>query len=117
MAFEIHWLPTATATYEALETAAKSALENRRAAKRRKKSSRQEGLFKQVVKAIRLLRDNPRHPGLCSHVFSGLQNPYDPGEKVWESYVQNNTPGAYRIFWCYGPSPGWITIISITPHP
>jgi hypothetical protein len=68
-------------------------------------------------KAMRLLRDNPRHPGLCSHMFSGLQNPYDPGEKVWESYVQNNTPGAYRIFWCYGPSPGWITIISITPHP
>jgi hypothetical protein len=36
---------------------------------------------------------------------------------VFESYVQNRTPGAYRVFWCYGPEQGQITIVAITPHP
>ena len=31
--------------------------------------------------------------------------------------VQNRTPGALRIFWCYGPKQGEITIFAITPHP
>jgi len=39
------------------------------------------------------------------------------GEKVFEAYVQNKTPGAYRLFWCYGPDKGQITLIAITPHP
>jgi hypothetical protein len=38
---------------------------------------------------------------------------------VFEAYAQNRTPGAYRIFWCYGPDKdkGDITITAITPHP
>jgi hypothetical protein len=41
------------------------------------------------------------------------------GEDVWESYVENNTPLAWRIFWCYTPDGGIqiITIVAITPHP
>ena len=31
--------------------------------------------------------------------------------------AKNKTPGAYRVFWCYGPNTGEITIIAITPHP
>lgn len=31
--------------------------------------------------------------------------------------AQNKTPGADRIFWCYGPEKGEMTIIAITPHP
>jgi len=81
------------------------------------KSSRAEGLFKQVAKTIRLLQDDPRHPGLKTHEYRGLDHPYERDGKVWEAYVQNNTPGAYRLFWCYGPESGQITIIAITPHP
>jgi hypothetical protein len=70
-----------------------------------------------VNKTVRLLRDNPRHPGLHTHEFVSLVHPYDPKEKVFEAYVQSRTPGAYRLFWCYGPQAGEITIIAITPHP
>lgn len=116
MAFKFQWEPAADEAYKKLEAAAKEAFENRRASKR-KKSSKQEGLFKQVVKALRFLRDDPHHPSLCCHIYHGLQHPYDPDEKVWAAYAQNKTPGAYRIFWCYGPGRGNITIIAITSHP
>jgi hypothetical protein len=39
------------------------------------------------------------------------------GRKVFEAYAQNKMPGAYRIFWCYGPNKGDITVIAIAPHP
>jgi hypothetical protein len=39
------------------------------------------------------------------------------GEKVFEAYVENRTPGAYRIFWYYGPQSGEITVFAMTPHP
>jgi hypothetical protein len=29
----------------------------------------------------------------------------------------NRTPNADRVFWCYGPDKGDITMIAITPHP
>ena len=37
--------------------------------------------------------------------------------KVWESYLENNTPAAGRIFWAYGPEQGDITVIGLEPHP
>lgn len=80
-------------------------------------SSRHSGLVKQVKKTLGLLQTNPRHPSLQTHVFHSLENPYDPQEKVFEAYVQHQTPAAYRLFWCYGPPKGQITIIAITPHP
>lgn len=54
---------------------------------------------------------------------TGLQTPEyrsvagAQGEKVFEAYAENKTPAAFRIFWHYGPEPGDITIIAITPHP
>ncbi len=39
------------------------------------------------------------------------------GEKVFESYAEQDTPAAYRIFWRYGPDKGQITILAITRHP
>lgn len=74
-------------------------------------------ILKQVKKALGYLQINPRHPSLNTHVFTSLENPFDPEEKVFEAYAQNNTPGAYRIFWSYGPKKDQITIIAITPHP
>ncbi len=71
--------------------------------------------YKAVSKALRLLGHDPRHPGLNTHKFTSLVGHI--GEEVFEAYAQNNTPGAYRIFWFYGPQKKTITIIAITPHP
>ena len=116
MPFTLVWLEASTDTYYELEAAARKSLENRQKS-RKAKASKQEGLFKQVVKCVELLQANPRHPGLRTHEYSSIENPYDPGTKVFEAYVQNRTPGAYRVFWCYGPKQGELTIIAITPHP
>jgi hypothetical protein len=116
VAFEILFADPAANTFNDLEEAAIKAFETRQKQKK-SKSSRQEGLFKQVRKTIQLLGENPKHTGLHTHEYSALPNPFNPKEKVFEAYSQNNTPGAYRVFWCYGPDKKQITIIAITPHP
>jgi hypothetical protein len=116
MAFELKWTKLADERYVALKEAAEAAAKGRSKSKKRKKS-KQEGLFNQVAKTISFLKRNPRHPGLRCHEYSELPHPYDHREKVWEEYAQNNTPGAYRVFWCYGPGREYLTIIAITPHP
>ncbi len=58
---------------------------------------------------------NLRHPSLKTHKFDAIVSPF--GGEVFESYAQNKTPGAYRVFWCYGPERGCLYIIAITPHP
>ncbi|RLB47898.1 MAG: hypothetical protein DRI90_25875, partial [Deltaproteobacteria bacterium] len=77
------------------------------------KPGKTEGLFKQVAKCIRFLSANPYHPSLNTHEFHSLDHPYDPKGKVFEVFAQNKTPGAYRVFWCYGPDKEQITIIAI----
>jgi hypothetical protein len=72
-------------------------------------------LFKKWSKATVLLRDNPKHPGLNSHEIDALTQRY--GRKVFQSYLENNTPGAGRLFWVYGPEEGQITVIGLEPHP
>jgi hypothetical protein len=71
--------------------------------------------LKAVRKALALLEANPRHPGLKTHKFSEMKD--SNGPELFEAYAQNNTPGAYRIFWHYGPGKDVITVIAITPHP
>jgi hypothetical protein len=71
--------------------------------------------LKAVRKAMFLLETNPRHPGLNTHKFSSKSSAR--GEDVFEAYAENNTPGAYRIFWHYGPGKDVITVIAITAHP
>ncbi len=73
------------------------------------------GLAKQVKKTLGLLQTNMRHPSLKTHKYSSMVGP--SGEIVFEAYAQNKTPGAYRVFWCYGPGKDTITILAITPHP
>lgn len=106
MNFELLYQPTAQKTLEDL----------REKAKQSAPGSRQFGLYKQIHKTLQLLQANPKHPSLQTHEFS-MENPFNPKEKVFEAYAQNNTPGAYRVFWCYGPEKRQITIIAITPHP
>jgi plasmid stabilization system protein ParE len=72
-------------------------------------------ILKAVRKTLGLLETNLRHPSLQTHEFTSLKGP--GGEKVFEAYVQQKMPGAYRVFWYYGPERGMITIVAITPHP
>ena|ERR1035438_3680052 len=114
--FKIKWLATASGQYKDLKNHAFESLMNRQTNKKTK-ASPTEGVFKQVHKCIELLEQNPRHPGLHTHEYDSIRHPYSPKEKVFEAYAQNKTPGAYRVFWCYGPNSKEITIIAITPHP
>jgi hypothetical protein len=68
-----------------------------------------------VRKCLGLLETNLRHPSLNTHEFHSLQGP--AGEKIFEAYAQQQTPGAYRVFWYYGPEKETITIVAITRHP
>jgi hypothetical protein len=116
MGFIPRWTDEADTAFRNLQAAAAESIEHRRKSGKTK-ASRAEGLFKQVEKCIRLLLENPKHPGLQTHEYASIANPYGKDAKVFEAYVQNRTPGAYRLFWCYGPGKGEITIIAITPHP
>jgi len=68
-----------------------------------------------VRKTLGLLESNPRHPSLQTHQYSKLSGPH--GQKVFEAYAENRTPAAFRVFWCYGPEAGQLTIVAISPHP
>jgi hypothetical protein len=79
-------------------------------------------LLAQVRKALGYLESDPHHPSLHTHEFTSLAGVN--GEKVFEAYAQNDTPGAYRIFWHYGPDEikgrkrtPVITVVAITRHP
>jgi hypothetical protein len=61
------------------------------------------------------METNLQHPSLQTHEFTSQKGP--AGEKVFESYAQNKTPAAYRIFWYYGPGRGVITVSAVVPHP
>jgi len=78
-------------------------------------------ILAQVLKALGYLEIDTHHPGLHTHEFISLTGAN--GEKIFEAYAQNRTPGAYRIFWHYGPDElkgkkriPVITILAITPH-
>ena len=71
--------------------------------------------LRKVRNCLAKLEQNPRHGGLNCHIYSGLEGP--DGKSVWEAYVENNTPAAWRVFWHYGPDDREITILAITPHP
>ena len=114
--FTLVWTPEATTAYDELKAKSLASLASRRK-KEKAKSSKDEGLFKQVHKTLTLLAANPKHPGLQTHEYRSLPHPYDPAQKGFEAYVQNRTPGAYRVFWCYGPGRRQITIVAITAHP
>jgi hypothetical protein len=86
------------------------------------KSPSTAALLAQVRKAHGFIEIDPRHTGLHSHEFTSLAGAN--GEKLFEAYAQNDTPGAYRIFWHYGPDEikgrkrtTVITVVAITRHP
>lgn len=104
--YEIHMgVPEMKEFWDALQTKVRSG----------QAGKNEQKLYRQVGKAMRLLSETPRHPGLQSHEITALTARY--GMKVWESYLENNTPGAGRIFWAYGPNQGDITVVGLEPHP
>jgi hypothetical protein len=68
-----------------------------------------------VEKALGTMQVNLRHPALNTHKYEGIQCPHK--RDMFEAYAENNTPGAYRIFFCYDPEPGTLLILDIAPHP
>ena len=58
-------------------------------------------LLKKWAKAIAFLATNPRHPSLQTHEITTLSEKF--GHRVWQSYLENRKPKAYRLFWVYGP--------------
>ncbi len=82
-----------------------------------------KGVLKQVRKTLGCLETNLRAKSLQTHEYESLTRRYD--RKVFEAYVQQDTPGAYRTFWHYGDDEidengkriPIITVVAITPHP
>ncbi|HLO48874.1 MAG TPA: hypothetical protein VK211_10710 [Kamptonema sp.] len=70
--------------------------------------------YNKVMKTLGLMSVNLRHPGLNTHKFEALSGP--KGEEVFEAYVENRRPGAFRVFWYYGSGQRAIAVIAITPH-
>lgn len=79
------------------------------------KDKSKKGVLKKVNKVLGYMETNLKHPSLNTHKFDEIESPF--GGDVFESYAQNKTPAAYRIFWTYGPNKNEITILAITPHP
>ena len=75
----------------------------------------EDNFFKKLVKALGYLAENPRHNSLASHEIDDLTRKY--GLKIFQSYLENNTPSAGRIFWAYGPDKRDITVLAIESHP
>lgn len=72
-------------------------------------------LYKKLGKAFYHLSIDPEYPSLNTHEIDEMTKRY--GKKVWQSYLENNTPAAGRIFWAYGPEKDDITIAGLEPHP
>jgi hypothetical protein len=75
----------------------------------------EQKLFKKLVKTLNYLSQNPRHNSLNSHEIDDLTRKY--GLKIFQSYLENNTPAAGRLFWAYGPDQKDITVLAIETHP
>ncbi len=75
----------------------------------------EEKFFKKLVRVLGYLAENPRHRSLQTHEIDELTDRF--GFKVFEAYLENNTPSAGRVFWAYGPDKGDITVLGVEPHP
>jgi len=76
---------------------------------------RDQRKYRKVVKALYHLSQDPGHRGLQSHRYESLDDVF--GEKILESYVENATPSAWRLWWFYGPEDDAITVVDLGPHP
>ena len=75
----------------------------------------EEKFFKKLIKTLGYLSQDPKHNSLASHEIETLSQKYKI--KIFQSYIENHTPSAGRLFWAYGPDQKDITILAIEPHP
>ena len=54
-------------------------------------------MYKKWGKALKLLSADPGYPSLQTHEIEPLSRRY--GMKVWQSYLENKTSGAMRMYW------------------
>ena len=59
-----------------------------------------KGILKQVRKTLGFLETNLRSKSLQTHKYESLSMRYK--REIFEAYSQQDTPGAYRVFWYYG---------------
>jgi hypothetical protein len=72
-------------------------------------------LYRKWGNALKKLSVDPYYPSLMTHEIDPLSRRY--GMKVWQSYLENQTSKARRMYWVYGPGHQEITIIGLEPHP
>ena len=81
------------------------------------------GVLKQVRKTLGYLETDLRAKSLQTHKHEALSLRYK--REIFEAYVQQDTPAAWRVFWRYGEDEkdsrgkriAVITVIAIVPHP
>jgi len=71
--------------------------------------------LKKIKETLDKLKENPRYPGLHTHKYKSFKGNFE--EDIFQSYIENKTPGAFRVFWHYGPDKTVITIVAVTAHP
>ena len=70
--------------------------------------------FDKARKAVRLMRTvGPSHPGFQTHRMENLLG--IDGQPIWNSYVENATANAWRMYWTWQDD-GGIVIVSLGPH-
>lgn len=70
--------------------------------------------FKKAKKAVRMMREiGPAYPSFCTHQMDYLKGP--GGRTIWNSYVENKTPQAWRMYWVRTDD-GAVYIVSLGPH-
>lgn len=57
-------------------------------------------IYKKWGKALKFLSEDPCYPSLQTHEIEPLTRRY--GIKVWQSYLENKTSDAMRMYWVYG---------------
>jgi hypothetical protein len=70
---------------------------------------------KTVRNTLAKLANDPGYQGLATHHYVAFDTVSE--QRVWESYVENQTSSAWRIWWAYGPEREQITVLMIGPHP
>lgn len=64
-----------------------------------------------VAKTLELLARDPRHPSLST-------KKYDDALGIWQSYIEQHTPAAWRMWWQWDPGrPDTIIVVGFGPHP
>lgn len=72
---------------------------------------------RRIVRAEKLLAQNPRHPSLNTHKYKGAKGKYAEagGGDLFIAYASQGK-GALRIIFEYGPQPGQIALHVCGPH-